>query len=424
MKKYLAVLLSDLAEAKNNRPDFRPRGEDEFIPFEMDSFFDDTIQEKDQPDEKPRGETLKKGNIREIMGLNREQFPPADYWTDEEAAQLVVALNDLLSHYHLAADYPTNLPPLMAYSTLVGALEMYAPIMPFGEWHLEFCNYNSEECPFGETYCRCNNIYSSDLVKTDEENFMESMDHPDNIPLIHNYCDAWCERCPFDTRCAISRLLPFYEEQEAEAAQIFQLDKWEDDSEKLAIAKKALKSQPLPPISPLREERQIFDAEMNEVRRDIESVAVVQLAARYESDVLKWFKMDNIKPLVLTLDKPLHDTENGEQEALFKTTLSVIQWYVHYIRIKLSRAVDGKIDDENFMDDDDVFPKDSDGSAKIALIGADRSLVAWHDLIPIMPEETAFALKMMSLLQAVIEAGELEFPDARAFVRPGFDEIV
>lgn len=423
MKKYLTVLLSDIAEAKNNRPDFRPISDDEIIPFELDDFWEANMEDSAESEpSKPSSAPSKTGNIREIMGLNREQFPPAEYWTEEEAAQLVIALNDLLGHYHLAADYPPNLPPNLAYSTLVGALEMYAPIMPFGEWHLEFCDYNPAECPFGEAYCGCNNIYSSDLVKTDEEKFIESMDHPDNIPSVYNYCDAWCERCRFDRRCSVSRLLPAFSEWEEEPER-FELSKWQDDTEKLAAAKNWLKTQSVPEISPLKEERDIFDKEMNEVRRDINRVAVVQLAAHYESDLSKWLKTDKIKMLVETIDNPLTDTDNAEQEAAFKTALSVIHWYVHSLRIKLSRAVRSKIEDEDFMDFEDM-PKDSDGSAKVALIGADNSLVAWYDLLHILTDETDFAAKMMFLLQTIIVEGEREFPEARAFVRIGFDEIV
>ena len=74
--------------------------------------------------------------------------------------------------------------------------------------------------------------------------------------------------------------------------------------------------------------------------------------------------------------------------------------------------------------DDDTFPKDSDGSAKIALIGAERAFMAWYDFAEIEPNEADFALKMMALLQKIIEAGDKEFPNARAFVRPGFDENI
>ena len=50
--------------------------------------------------------------------------------------------------------------------------------------------------------------------------------------------------------------------------------------------------------------------------------------------------------------------------------------------------------------------------------------MAWYDFSQIEPTEADFSLKMMALLQKIIEAGEKEFPEARAFVRPGFDENI
>ena len=46
MKKYLKVLLQDLADAKNNRPFKRAVADDEIIPFELDNFFEENIDKK------------------------------------------------------------------------------------------------------------------------------------------------------------------------------------------------------------------------------------------------------------------------------------------------------------------------------------------------------------------------------------------
>ena len=420
MKKYLTVLLADIAEAKNNRPDFRPMSDDEIIPFEMDDYMDDTIQDKDEPDETPKGETKSKGNIREIMGFSPEQFPPADYWTSEEAAELVVALNDIFAHFHLGASYPRDLPPLMAYSTLVGAMERYAPIMPFGTWYLEFCNYNPEECPFGEAYCSCNKLFSDDLMKTDEERLTEALEKADTISGVHNYCDRWCERCRFSSRCSVGAMSE--SEFEDTTPTHAKIGLWYDNSEKLLAAQTWLKTQlthiDTSLISVKKKERRIFDRLFNDVRRDIDAVPVIQLSERYMKQLLDWFKTDTIKTLLETVE----NQEIGDfTEGGLKESLSVIQWYLFFINVKFRRAVGGKIEDDDFGDD---CPKDSDGSAKIALISAENALVAWSDFRQIQPDESAFALKMMALLQAIIEEGEREFPDARAFVRAGFDTIV
>jgi hypothetical protein len=430
MKKYLHTLLADLEEAKNNRPTIRPRKNDDILPLEFEHF------QRDDSDEiapEPTPETpTHKGNIREKMGLTQEQFPPADYWSDEEAALLEKALNDLFQHYNLAADYPQNLPPKMAYTTLVGALEKHAPIMSHGEWHLEFCNYEPSECPFGE-HCSCKNIEIHDFTEGvasseyDELPWETDAENPNNVLGVYNYCDAWCERCAFNTRCAISR-----KEGDLETDAMVKLGLWQDHSEAFLAAKKWLKTQNHQAqnrIEPLEEERQIFDVEENQVRRDVKSVAVVQLAQRYEKHVTAWLKDHKIEILLGQLSDLLKEknialgnsknTEGSEKKTW--EAFAVVQWYVFFIYVKLSRGVEGKIDEDDFSDEG--YPKDSEGSAKIALIGAERSLVAWQQIMHHAPEETAFSLKMMTLLEAIIFEGDKEFPEARKFVRPGFDEL-
>ena len=64
---------------------------------------------------------------------------------------------------------------------------------------------------------------------------------------------------------------------------------------------------------------------------------------------------------------------------------------------------------------------DFNGSAKVALIAAERSLAAWVKLSEWLPDSRDEALPMMALLQKIIAEGDREFPDARLFKRPGFD---
>jgi hypothetical protein len=423
MKKYLNVLLTDLAEAKNNRPTIRASTKDEMLPLELDYFFEENRADTSEKDEtKTPKEPPKSGNIREIMGLQVEQFPSAEYWSEEEATQLVTALNDLLEHYNLFADYPSNLPPHLAYTTLVGALEKYAPILPYGEWHLEFCHYDPAECPFGEAYCSCLEIFSSDLEKTDEEHFLDSIEHPDNIPFIHNYCDNWCERCAFSDRCAVSCISTRYNEY---SPNVVELSLWQDDSEKWETIQAWFKTQSLlidPSfIEQLKEERQVFDKDNNQVKRDSDRVAVVQLSKQYVEALKPWMKIEKINRLFEMVDNKEGKKHFTKKERLLMEPLHTIMWYIYLIIAKFTRAVEGKIEDDLY---DDTFPKDSDGSAKVALIGAERTLMAWYDFAQIEPTEADFALKMMLLLQKVIDAGEKEFPEARAFVRPGFDENI
>ena len=73
---------------------------------------------------------------------------------------------------------------------------------------------------------------------------------------------------------------------------------------------------------------------------------------------------------------------------------------------------------------DFIFPKDSDGSAKVALIAVDRSIAAWSKLLRTFPERETETLEILAHLVRLRREAEQEFPHARAFVRPGFDTLL
>lgn len=103
--------------------------------------------------------------------------------------------------------------------------------------------------------------------------------------------------------------------------------------------------------------------------------------------------------------------------------VEVIRWYQPFIYAKLSRAIGSRAGEELETDPEmKAFPKDSDGTAKIALIAMDRSIAAWSGLrLKLGGEEGDDVLDLLAQLAAIRQATEKLFPQARAFVRPGFD---
>ena len=95
---------------------------------------------------------------------------------------------------------------------------------------------------------------------------------------------------------------------------------------------------------------------------------------------------------------------------------SVIAWFCIQIGAKISRALFSRADAEEW--DEDPGFHDDDGSAKVALIGIERSHAAWLRLAEQGVNTFAFIKDLVWLGEAL----EREFPRARAFVRPGFDE--
>jgi len=113
--------------------------------------------------------------------------------------------------------------------------------------------------------------------------------------------------------------------------------------------------------------------------------------------------------------------DNPEKEVReIKDVMDIVKWYQFQIHVKIRRAIQSGLAEE--MDGDDDFPKDSDGSAKVALIGIDRSIMAWRVLMTHFPAKGKDISPMPELLENLRGRVENRFPCARNFVRPGFDE--
>lgn len=98
------------------------------------------------------------------------------------------------------------------------------------------------------------------------------------------------------------------------------------------------------------------------------------------------------------------------------TPFDVIAWYHLVIAAKLHRALTpvaqtGPVDG--------VVTSDAAGSAKVALIGIDRSRKALEALS--RDRDRSGAPQLLNLLDQLGPMVESLFPDARSFVRPGFD---
>jgi len=115
------------------------------------------------------------------------------------------------------------------------------------------------------------------------------------------------------------------------------------------------------------------------------------------------------------MDNPVREATDLED------AVEVIRWYQHQIYVKLMRAVRGELREEQEILDE--FPKDSDGSAKVALIGIDRSIAAWGEIRSHFPLFNKDIMDLLLHLERLRRKVEKVFPAAREFIRPGFDKI-
>ena len=271
---------------------------------------------------------------------------------------------------------------------------------------------------------------------------IELAENPDLISGIYNYCDRWCERCPFTSRCMV------YATERAESIS--------DDPESQDI-NNAKFWQKLEGI--FRETHALILEWAEEMGVDLESAeaeaAIVErgkqreeakehplsLSARhYAQMVQQWFKEE------FAVEENVYDDITGkahsaEEDIGVTDAIEVIRWYQFFIAAKTYRALMGLEDigdeevsdinvdpfsDDDFDDEDVLLAAachDSDGSAKIALIAIDRSLSAWRLMQNALPEKTESTVPMLIELEKLRRGIEQIFPRARDFVRPGFDEV-
>lgn len=261
----------------------------------------------------------------------------------------------------------------------------------------------------------------------DKERLKKLADDPKFISGIYNYCDRWCERCQFASRC-----LDFVISEEIYGSpkdhdlnnaifwkninKMFQITRelLNEMAERDGIDINAIDNDELTQRRKLREEA-------------IENSECALEAKAYIGMVNDWFKSANelfkkrAEELELKASLELPNENPIEEANLIKDALEIIRWYQHQIYVKVVGAIHGQADEvEELLED---FPKDSDGSAKIALIGIDRSISAWSILYSEFPEHENEILNVLLRLDQLRKRIEAAFPSARAFVRPGFDEI-
>lgn len=246
------------------------------------------------------------------------------------------------------------------------------------------------------------------------------------ISGIYNYCDRWCERCPQTSRC-LNYSIAADEFVDPETRDVSNDAFWKklsgifEDTVALLRERAAAEGLDLNTIDldKLEEEEQLVAeaADGHESSRD----------ARFYGEMTEdWFK--NAEPLFEENQTPgpqfrfpAGNNEGAEKDEI-DDALEVIRWYQNQIYAKIMRAVSGAIEEKKEPHEGlDQYARDSDGSAKVALIGIDRSMAAWGIINNRFPNpEIRHIIAHLDRLRRRIEN---DFPDARAFIRPGFDSI-
>ncbi len=249
--------------------------------------------------------------------------------------------------------------------------------------------------------------------------------NPKHIEGIYNYCDRWCERCSFTSRCSV-----FASEEglSPEEKDITNKAFWDKIAHSFADAMMQMKK--------MAEERGITlpaedDAEMNlymtnvkKKRQEMVKHPLLKYSKQYMMEAKVLLENNEAlkqrgETLLQLIELGVKDIGEAKKEVIeLNEYLEIVNWYLIQIQVKFMRALPTFDDDEG----DEAYESDSNGSAKVALIATDRCIVAWQHIMQRLPDAQDDILPLLALLQKIRTLGEHTFPNARAFVRVGLDE--
>jgi hypothetical protein len=270
------------------------------------------------------------------------------------------------------------------------------------------------------------------------ENLKRHVSRPEMISAIHNYCDRWCERCSFTDRCSV-----FTSQSREDGVFRISVSGITDDGSLIDQTENErfaeLTGQTLEAASEfLREAAEEAGIDLDEViiheveqalqlKEQADEHPLVAAARDYTFAVHDWL-IGLDAPLTARIETP--DTAEGSADLTeivgqgIKHVADAIETIMRYqllITTKLFRAVSHECGVYDEIPDDSA---DANGSAKVALIAIDRSYTSWFRLIDYIPDQERNFLDFLVRLERLRRGVEHAWPNARAFIRPGFDDSV
>ena len=215
------------------------------------------------------------------------------------------------------------------------------------------------------------------------------------IPGIYNYCDRWCERCTFTSRCSV-----FENELDAPERSRGMDNKafWDRLAENFSKARDVLKQAAEHyniDLKAIAQEANDIDLKQKILRQESRDHPIGELSFQYSKRSMEWLRrqpgmLAKLEEMKTDLTIGVESVEASKEKiTLIKDSLAIIKWYETFIHVKLMRALAGKVNaaDDAFSElGDSLYGSDSDGSAKIALIGIERSMNAWIKLFDLLPQ--------------------------------------
>ena len=246
---------------------------------------------------------------------------------------------------------------------------------------------------------------------------------PRFISGIYNYCDRWCERCAFTQRCMTFALC---ENDNPQSKDINNKAFWDKIGEIFKVTLEMVKENAEKMGIDLNSiDYEKADKYEEKVHKISQEQPYSKAALDYLETVRNWFDsnksllQEKADELLMLAQADIPAAKPVDEAVSIKDCLDVIQWYQYQIYVKLCRAASGMLRGE--FEEIDYCSEDANGSAKVAIIGIERSIAAWGELLNKFPQQEDVILSILVKLKRLLRQAETAFPDARSFVRPGFD---
>lgn len=256
---------------------------------------------------------------------------------------------------------------------------------------------------------------------------------PRFISGIHDYCDGWCERCPLTSRCfrfaadaaRADEALQTAGNDKPVLLDGDQEEAWREIEEKFRLVSEMIECEAKERGMDLSTFSSTLLEERTEVLHQRALDHKLSLAAKRYADMADlWLErissLDSAATEPLIELKPAVSSEAAELIEMAADATEVILWYQHQIWVMLVRGLNP--DDEPWILEEDPIQNFANGYVKVAPLGIDRSILGWNKLLHCLPCRPAEILPHIERLDELRKMTEEQFPNARQFIRPGFDD--
>ncbi len=248
------------------------------------------------------------------------------------------------------------------------------------------------------------------------------------IEGVYNYCDRWCEKCKFTSNCLLfsqeSKISTYEILHNGDTSNIGEI--FQKEMDKFSESDNVFDDFEIDD----NDEDFFEDEEFNILDDEENDDDLFQKPNHPIEDLSnEYFRLAHL--LIISFDKNYNFYSFPKEklnDPLFKKlhdNFEVFSWFHAFIHVKLKRALWGKNEISKEFDEElkKISKYDMDGTAKIAIIGINRSIHALNNLYIILPEFSNEISELLVIIGKILNLAEKEFPDHSKFIRPGFDTL-